>query len=141
MLSGADLVGGSLGEDPADCILVVAPGDLDPEVATAWSAVVAGMAETAPVAVVASRPAPAGTAGSAAEQGAAGPGEGVEPARSLVLGLRSSAVSGAVSTVDDADSGVGRVATVRVVRDLPSGARGHYGALRGAVSEAPAATG
>lgn len=120
VLSGAGLARGTV-EGPADALLVVAPAGFPEADLAAWGSAVAGISEVGDVVLAAPSRA-------AAEQ---------DP--SLVEAVRTSPAGTGLSTVDHADTGLGRVAAVRALAALPSGARGHYGSLRGADSGAPAA--
>lgn len=125
VLTGAGLLAGAPPGDAAPEVLVVAaPAAVAPATAAGWTALVAGFAATAPVLLAAPSP----------QDGAAGAGSG---GHSLVVDVRESPAGGLLSTVDHADSGVGRLAVLRAAADLPGGDRGHYGSLRGSTSGAP----
>ncbi len=126
VLAGAGLLSGTPpGDAVPEVVVVAAPATVEPATAPGWTALVGGLAATAPVVLVAPSPGHSGRA--------AGPGEA-----SLVVAVRESPAGPLLSTVDHLDTGVGRLAVLRATADLPAGDRGHYGSLRGATSGAPA---
>jgi hypothetical protein len=123
VLTGAGLLSGvpDSGSAP-EALVVVAPAEAAPPAVAGWAGLVQSLAASAPVVLAA--PSPTGEA--------AGRPEG-----SVVVTVRDSPARDLLSTVDHADTGVGRLAVVRTTAALPAGPRGHYGSLRGAASGAP----
>lgn len=125
VLTGAGLLSGDPpGGTAPEVLVVAAPAAVGPDAIAGWTALVEGLAVSAPVLLAA--PASGGASGPATA------GDG-----SLVVAVRESPTGGLLSTADHADSGVGRLAVLRATADLPAGDRGHYGSLRGATSGAP----
>jgi hypothetical protein len=129
VLTGAGLVAGAL--DPGarpTAVVLTAPAAVEVDALGGWTSLVVGLAATTPVVL--------------AQPGAADPdAAGEAPGASLVVAVRDvvdeDLPAAALSTVDHAGTGLGRVALVRAAAGLPDGEYGHYGSQRGAGSGAP----